>query len=144
MHYSAPPPPGYDDYGDDGMWLAWIGLAGVVLLWAMCQPQFELHPHKSTITDATTIRSAVQLYRLDNDDCPVVADLIRADVIDPTSRIVDSWENPFRIECEGNDIFVVSAGPDGAFGTLDDLDNTWGSGWMRDAATEPHDAARGR
>ncbi len=129
MHHSAPPPPGYDD---DVEWLPWMGFAAVMLslsflYGAICQPQFEPHRHKSTITYATTIRSAVQLYRLDKDDCPTVPDLVRADVIDRTSRIVDSWENPFRIECEGNDIFVVSAGPDGAFDTPDDLDNTWGS-----------------
>ncbi len=131
MHYSAPPPPGYDDGHVDpllvgfGVFIAVALLVGFVPLWF--QPSYTRGEAHSTVCDATTIRSAVQLYRLDKDDCPTVPDLVRADVIDRTSRIVDSWENPFRIECEGNDIFVVSAGPDGAFDTRDDLDNTWGS-----------------
>ncbi len=87
-------------------------------------PQFEKARVKSTITDATTIRSAVQLYRLDNNDCPTVEELVEADTIDRTTRTVDAWENGFVIECEGNDIYVVSAGPDGQMGTEDDIDNT--------------------
>jgi general secretion pathway protein G len=91
-------------------------------------PQFEKARVKSTITDATTIRSAVQLYRLDNNDCPTVEELVEADTIDRTTRTVDAWENGFVIECEGNDIYVVSAGPDGQMGTEDDIDNTGQSG----------------
>lgn len=86
-------------------------------------PQFEKARIKSTITDATTIRSAVQLYRLDNNDCPTVEDLVESDTLDRTTRTTDAWENEFTIECDGNDIYVVSAGPDGQMGSEDDIDN---------------------
>ena len=36
-------------------------------------------------------------------------------------RAVLAWDNDFRIECQGDDVTVHSAGPDGSPGTEDDI-----------------------
>ncbi len=36
-------------------------------------------------------------------------------------RDVDPWSNPFRLECHGDAMVAISAGPDGVFGNDDDV-----------------------
>jgi len=52
--------------------------------------------------------------------CPSVDDLVRAKQLEP-QRTLDPWGAPYRIHCEGDELRVVSAGPDGVEGTADDL-----------------------
>ncbi len=85
-------------------------------------PRLEAARIDSTRTDAQSIRSAVQMYKVENHDCPSSVEDLAGDYLDSSRRMVDAWDNDFQIECEGNDIFVVSAGPDGQFGTEDDVE----------------------
>lgn len=36
--------------------------------------------------------------------------------------MADPWGTPFRIHCAADELVVISAGPDLAFGTEDDID----------------------
>ena len=49
-------------------------------------------------------------------------DLLEAGTIDHSRRTADAWDNPFIIECDGDDILVRSNGPDGQPGTEDDVE----------------------
>lgn len=77
----------------------------------------------STRTDAQSVRSAAVMYVSENPggDCPSVADLVDGGYLDSSRRTADAWDNDFSIECEGDDVVVVSAGPDGEMGTEDDI-----------------------
>lgn len=85
-------------------------------------PQLEEARIKATKTDAQSLRSAVTLYVADKPrGCPTVEDLVNGRYLDAAKRTADAWEMPFNIACEGGDIIVTSAGPDGQFGTEDDI-----------------------
>ena len=74
-------------------------------------------------TDAQSIRGAVEMYLAQNPsaDCPTVDELVSERILSARTRSADPWDNPFSVECEGEDITVVSGGPDGQMGTEDDV-----------------------
>jgi len=76
-----------------------------------------------TRSDAQAVRSAVLLYlgQEPGADCPSMDQLVEAGTIDHSRRTTDAWDNPFLIECDGDDILVRSNGPDGQPGTEDDV-----------------------
>jgi general secretion pathway protein G len=86
-------------------------------------PRLQKARIESTRTDAQSIRAAAQMYLMENPSagCPSVDDLVSARILDSSKRLSDAWDNAFHIECEGGDPFVMSAGPDGQFGTEDDI-----------------------
>ncbi|MFW6067507.1 MAG: type II secretion system protein [Myxococcota bacterium] len=86
-------------------------------------PRLEKARVDSTKTDAQSIRSAAILFLGENPgaECPSMDDLVQGGYIDASKRTTDAWDNDFQVECEGNDPMVVSAGPDGQFGTEDDI-----------------------
>jgi general secretion pathway protein G len=77
----------------------------------------------STRTDAQSVRSGAVMYVSENPggDCPSVEDLTGGGYLDSSRRTADAWDNDFVIECEGDDVIVTSAGPDGQMGTEDDI-----------------------
>ncbi|MAT27919.1 MAG: type II secretion system protein GspG [Sandaracinus sp.] len=86
-------------------------------------PRWRQAQVDSTRTDAQSIRSAVQLYMMDTNECPTSGtELQEEGYLDRSKRATDAWDNDFRIECEGDDIYVVSAGVDGQFDTEDDVE----------------------
>jgi hypothetical protein len=74
-------------------------------------------------SDALEVRSAVLLYmgQEAGAGCPTMGELTEAGVLDASRRTMDAWDNPFVVECEGDDITVISTGPDGRPGTDDDI-----------------------
>ena len=75
----------------------------------------------STRMDAQSVRSAATMFVIENDgECPVVHDLTSGGYLDSGRRTTDGWDNAFQIRCEGYDVIVTSAGPDGRHGTTDD------------------------
>lgn len=74
-------------------------------------------------TDAQSVRGAVEMYLAQNpgSGCPSVSDLVDARILNARTRTADPWNNDFDIECNGDDVVVVSAGPDGQMGTADDV-----------------------
>lgn len=77
----------------------------------------------STRTDAQSVRSAAVMYVSENagGDCPNVEELTEGGYLDSSRRTADAWDNPFVIDCEGDDVIVTSSGPDGEMGTEDDI-----------------------
>lgn len=67
------------------------------------------------------VRSAAQMYRMDNPTgCPTI-DVLRAEGFVDAKAERDPWGHPLAISCEGREISVISPGPDGQFGTSDDI-----------------------
>ncbi len=76
----------------------------------------------STRTDAQSVRSAAVMFVSENPgECPNMDDLTGGGYLDSTRRTTDAWDNGFAIDCEGDDVLVTSAGPDGEMGTEDDI-----------------------
>lgn len=86
-------------------------------------PQLEKARIRSTRADAQQIRAAVTMYLSGNPgaSCPSVEELVQDGDLDSSKRTADAWEHDFQIECDGPNISVVSAGPDGQFGSEDDV-----------------------
>jgi len=86
-------------------------------------PQMKKAKIKDAQTNASTIRAAVTSYMLSEgtQNCPTVEELVEAGEITRHGRHVDPWDHDFQIECDGDDVNVISAGPDGQFGSEDDI-----------------------
>jgi hypothetical protein len=56
-----------------------------------------------------------------NAECATVQQLIDDKVLDKSTASRDPWDHEFKIECDGTEITVTSAGPDGELGTTDDV-----------------------
>jgi general secretion pathway protein G len=85
-------------------------------------PQLQKAKIKDTQAAVQTVRSAVTLYiATNNAECANMDQLLQDKAIDKTKSTKDAWEHDFRIECDGVDINVTSAGPDGEFETQDDI-----------------------
>lgn len=101
----------------------WVGIAGAM---CCCVTLLLCTTHSGCPEDprlhAMTISGAAQIYIADNPDgdCPTMDDLLDG-YINASTRTADAWDNDLVIECEGNDIRVTSAGPDGRLGTEDDI-----------------------
>ena len=86
-------------------------------------PQWRKSQKRQTLTDAQAVKAAVLLFMTDNNGCPSTpTELQEEGYLDRSKRATDAWDNDFQVECEGDDIYVISAGPDGQFGTEDDID----------------------
>jgi general secretion pathway protein G len=85
-------------------------------------PQFTRAKEKTAESDVQTIRSAVQLYIMHGgSDCPTVEDLLEDGSLEEGKNTVDPWNNEYAIECDGDNITVISGGPDGQPGSEDDI-----------------------
>lgn len=86
-------------------------------------PQLRRARETQTRADAQEVRSAVLLYmgQEPGEDCPTMEELNEAGVLDSGRRTTDAWDNPFIVECDGDDIIVMSNGPDGQSGNEDDI-----------------------
>jgi general secretion pathway protein G len=74
-------------------------------------------------TDAATVAGAVNMWLADHNgnDCPTMEELIENGDISRNQNHKDPWDHDFQISCEGREPEVHSAGPDGNFGTDDDI-----------------------
>lgn len=69
------------------------------------------------------IEHAATQYSIEFDRCPRGDDdLIAAHLISPVS-LTDPWKTVIAFSCSDQDVKVESAGPDGIFGTWDDVKN---------------------
>jgi len=98
-------------------------LVAAVCLWSL--PRICDYPFGDPMRfDAASLKSAAMLYLRENGtgSCPTADDLRRELFFDGASGTDDVWGTAFRIECEADQAWVVSAGPDLAFDTEDDFD----------------------
>ncbi len=85
-------------------------------------PQLQKAKNKQAESGVETVRTAVQLYiATNNAECATMEQLIEDKAIDKNKATTDPWDRPYKIECDGTDIIVISAGPDGEFDTDDDI-----------------------
>ncbi|MFT3921146.1 MAG: type II secretion system protein GspG [Myxococcales bacterium] len=85
-------------------------------------PQLQKAKMRQAESGVETVRTAVQLYiATNNAECATMDQLIEDKAIDKSKATTDPWDHAYRIECEGTDITVISAGPDGEFDTEDDI-----------------------
>ena len=86
-------------------------------------PQLQKAKKQQAESGVETVRTAVQLYIATNPraDCATMDQLIEDKAIDKNKATTDPWDHPYKIECDGDDIIVISAGPDGEFDTEDDI-----------------------
>jgi len=85
-------------------------------------PQLQKAKMKQAESGVETVRTAVQLYvATNNAECATMDQLIEDKAIDKNKATTDPWDHAYRIECDGTDINVISAGPDGEFDTEDDI-----------------------
>jgi general secretion pathway protein G len=70
------------------------------------------------------LRTAVQTHFINHPeepDCPTPARMQEARELDAAMSLRDPWGTPYAVECQSDEIVAISAGPDRAFGTEDDL-----------------------
>jgi general secretion pathway protein G len=85
-------------------------------------PQLQKAKVQNTKGAVQTVRSAVALYMATNNaDCATMEQLLQDKAIDKSTSTRDAWDLDFRIECDGTEVTVTSAGPDKEFETADDI-----------------------
>ncbi|MET0340725.1 MAG: prepilin-type N-terminal cleavage/methylation domain-containing protein [Polyangiales bacterium] len=85
-------------------------------------PQLQKAKIRQAESAVATVRSAVQLYMATNNaECATMEQLLQDKAIDKATATKDSWDHDFKIECDGTEVTVASAGPDGEFETEDDI-----------------------
>lgn len=102
--------------------LAIVGLiAGGVAVFAV--PKFKEASIKSSKIDAQTLQPIADKYRADHpgDECPTVQLLKDKKEISGTSKVTDAWEHAYIVECETDETYIRSWGPDGKANTQDDI-----------------------
>ena len=111
-------------------------LCGVALTWTcaafgllVSQFAFGSHGCPSRVRIASLrvreIDSAIAQYQIDQRRCPRELDDLVAGKYVNAHGLVDPWKRTFQFKCtdDDDDTRVVSAGPDGIFGTADDIQN---------------------
>lgn len=78
---------------------------------------------KNTESAIQAVRGAVTMYlaQTSGNECPKMEQLVEGKFIDKSTSTKDGWEHDFLIECDGTDVTVTSAGPNGQFGDDDDI-----------------------
>ena len=104
------------------MAVAGVVVAGIVVSLVVGRGHEEERAIAIASSDVQGIDGAVQLYIMQvGGDCPTVDDLLSEGVLGSAEYTVDPWGVRYRIECAGDEITVMSAGPDRTFGTDDDI-----------------------
>jgi general secretion pathway protein G len=92
------------------------GIAAVVV------PKFAQAKLKQAKIDCGQIHTYAEQWKAEHgSECPTVAKLQEAALLAKTSSGKDPWGNAYIIKCEGEDIRVVTSGPDGKEGSADDI-----------------------
>jgi hypothetical protein len=97
-----------------------IGCANLAAYTARTKPNQLIRARQR----ARTFRSAVNMWMIEaasSDSCPSTTDLAAARILDSEGHYADPWGNNFVIQCPTDDVVVTSLGPDGQFGTDDDI-----------------------
>ena len=69
------------------------------------------------------IDTAIAQFQIDQRRCPRTSGDLVAGKYVSAKGLVDPWGGPFQFNCTRDDTRVASAGPDGTFGTADDVTN---------------------
>lgn len=91
--------------------------------------QADKAKHQAALTQATTIKAGIEQFEMEVGRLPRDLNELVIDgdekwpgpFLDSEEVPKDPWGNQFSMEIRGKRIRVISAGPDGQFGTTDDL-----------------------
>jgi general secretion pathway protein G len=74
-------------------------------------------------TACSTVRQATMQWKAVNpgSDCPTVEQLKTEKDLDTGFNLKDPWNNPYKLNCDSDEITCTSAGPDRKEGTEDDI-----------------------
>ena len=74
-------------------------------------------------TACSTVRQATMQWKAVNPgaDCPTVEQLKTEKDLDTGFSLKDPWNNPYKLNCDSDEITCTSAGPDKKEGTEDDI-----------------------
>jgi len=74
-------------------------------------------------TACSTVRQATMQWKAVNPgaDCPTVEQLKTEKDLDTGFNLKDPWNNPYKLNCDSDEITCTSAGPDKKEGTEDDI-----------------------
>ena len=70
---------------------------------------------------AQAIRVGAAVWQTANAGCPKPNDVVGTHMVPEAVRAEDAWDTPFKIVCGAKSPTVISAGPDRAFDTKDDV-----------------------
>lgn len=74
-----------------------------------------------TTVMAQALRVGTAVWQTANPGCPQASDVVAAHMVPDAVRAEDAWGTPYRIVCARTSPTVISAGPDRAFDTGDDI-----------------------
>jgi len=98
-------------------------IAGAVAIFAV--PHFKKTQLKAAQHDTMTLVQVVDTYRLSRPEaekeCPTFEQLKQYQAVRANQSLVDPWQRPYRIVCDGAQFGVTSSGPDGVAGNDDDI-----------------------
>jgi type II secretion system protein G len=116
-------------YVQIGLMVVMVPLMAAIAIpsFVKARSQAQVHSTRATIAALST---AVDLYEVDTGRHPSsLASLVESDGSQNwdgpymRERVVDAWGTPFAYEVRGGDATIISAGPDRAVGTSDDITN---------------------
>lgn len=106
-------------------------LCGIALTWAsaavglMIVSSHTCGPGAERFRSAThrirNIEFAIDMYQIEHNRCPPTRDALIADGDVSARDLLDPWGRSIAYWCDEDETIVTSAGPDGLFGTLDDV-----------------------
>lgn len=101
--------------------LAIVGLiAGSVAAFAV--PKFKAASIDTTRQAEMQAQPIADKWHAEHpDECPTVEKLKSLRELSPSFNSNDAWGKPFKFDCSGEDVVMISAGPDGKEGTEDDI-----------------------
>jgi general secretion pathway protein G len=79
---------------------------------------------KTATIACNQLRTAVQAHFINHpeeSDCPTPASMLEAHELDAAMSLRDPWGTAYALECQSDEVVAISAGPDRAFGTVDDI-----------------------
>jgi hypothetical protein len=75
-------------------------------------------------TDVQSLRGAAEMYLAQNPGaaCPTAEILVRERILSSRAATLDPWDKAFVVSCDGENVQVLSRGPDRMLGTADDIE----------------------
>lgn len=96
-----------------------VAVSGIALI---AHAKSDDRAQAQALHDAQRIAVAAHEWQSDGESgCPTLSVLERQHRLDRGARQDDPWGARFRIFCNGRELTVSSAGPDGQLGTHDDV-----------------------
>lgn len=112
---------GFDHRFIGSIGLLLLGLAGVLAFAAIAGVARHGLPYVHTVVDGASLYHQVELYKQSKGTLPATITDLQID----SSATIDGWGRAFRYQLNPDGSFtIISDGPDGKQGTVDDMSTT--------------------